>query len=61
MLQMVADHIISVKTNPFFGLREIPKLVELAESGKMAGKGVILIDEEEMERVREEGKTVPPV
>ncbi len=56
MLQTVADHNVSVKTNPFFGLNEIPKLVELAESGKMAGKGVIIVDEEEMKRVKE-GKT----
>ena len=56
MLQMVADNGISVKTNPFFGLREIPRLVELAESGKMAGKGVIVVDEEEIKRVKE-GKT----
>ena len=53
---MVADHNISVKTNPFFGLHEIPNLIELAESGKMAGKGVIVVDEEEMKRVQE-GKT----
>ena len=56
MLQMVADHNISVKTNPFFGLEEIPKLVELAENGKMAGKGVVVVDEHEMKRVKE-GKT----
>ena len=52
MLQMVADHHIVVKTNPFFGLGEIPKLVELAESGTMAGKGVVIIDEEEVKRVK---------
>lgn len=38
MLDMVAEHNISVKTNSFNGLREIPKLVELAHGGKMAGK-----------------------
>ena len=58
MLQMVADHNISVKTNPFFGLEEIPKLVELAESGKMAGKGVVIVDEQEIKRVKE-GETAP--
>lgn len=56
MLQTVAEHKISVKTNPFFGLREIQKLIELAQSGKMQGKAVVVIDEEEMKRVKE-GKT----
>ena len=56
MLEMVAEHNISVRTNPFYGLEEIPKLLELAESGKMSGKGVIIVDEKEMQRVRE-GKT----
>lgn len=56
MLKIVAEHKISVKTNPFFGLSEIPKLIELAHSGKMQGKGVIIVDEEEMKMVKE-GKT----
>lgn len=38
MLDIVAEHNISVKTNAFKGLKEIPKLVELAHGGKMAGK-----------------------
>ena len=50
MLEMVAEHNISVKTNPFFGLQEIPKLVKLAHSGKMAGKGVVIVDEDEIKR-----------
>jgi len=58
MLEMVAKYDISVKTNPFFGLKEIPKLLELAHSGKMAGKGVVIVDEEEMKRV-EDGDTAP--
>ena len=56
MLKTVAEHKISVKTNPFFGLREIPKMIELAHGGKMQGKAVVIIDEDEMERVKE-GKT----
>ena len=56
MLKTVAEHKISVKTNPFFGLRDIPQLIELAHSGKMQGKAVVIIDEEEMERMKE-GKT----
>ena len=56
MLQMVAEHSISVNTNPFFGLEAIPELVEFAESGRMKGKGVIVVDAEEMKRVKE-GRT----
>ncbi|KAL9004018.1 MAG: hypothetical protein Q9188_003159 [Gyalolechia gomerana] len=48
MLEFVAEHNITVKTNPFFGLKEIPRLIELAHSGKMAGKGVIIVDEDEI-------------
>ena len=58
MLQVVAEHGISVKTNPFFGLEEIPRLIELVESKKMAGKGVIIVDEEEMKKVKD-GRTAP--
>ena len=58
MLEMVAEHNITVKTNPFFGLHEIPKLVELAHSGKMAGKGVVIVDQDEIKR-RKEGISIP--
>lgn len=53
MLELVAEQNITVKTNPFFGLKEIPKMVELARSGKMAGKAVNIIDEEETKRVKQ--------
>lgn len=46
MLKFVAEHNIRVRTVAFNGLEEIPKLIELAESGKLAGKGVVLIDRE---------------
>jgi propanol-preferring alcohol dehydrogenase len=52
MLDLVAEHNITVKTNPFFGLKEIPRLVELAHSGKMAGKGVVFVEEKEIEKLR---------
>ena len=52
MLKTVAEHKISVKTNPFYGLGEIPQMIELAHSGKMQGKAVVIIDEEEIERVK---------
>ena len=50
MLEMVAEHNITVKTNPLLGLHELPKLLELAHSGKMAGKGVVIVDEDEIKR-----------
>ncbi|KAL8843272.1 MAG: hypothetical protein Q9176_002225 [Flavoplaca citrina] len=53
MLDFVAEHDITVRTNPFFGLKEIPRLVELAHSGKMAGKGVVIVDEDEIKNVKE--------
>jgi propanol-preferring alcohol dehydrogenase len=54
MLQIVAAHNVSVETNIFKGLGEIEKLVELAESGKMKGKGVIEMDSEQ---IRDEQKS----
>ena len=56
MLSIVAEHNISVKTNPFYGIREIPRLIELAETGKMQGKAIAIIDEDEIKRVKE-GRT----
>ena len=55
MLKTVAEHNISVKTNPFHGLEEIPDLVELAHSGHMQGKGIVIIDEEAIRREKEQG------
>ncbi|KAI9818163.1 MAG: hypothetical protein M1827_000788 [Pycnora praestabilis] len=45
MLKLVGEHSITVETNPFYGLKEVPHLVELAHSGKIKGKGVVIIDE----------------
>jgi len=56
MLRVVDKHGITVKTNPFNGLKEIEKVVELAESGKMKGKGVIIMD---LEQIEEEKKLGP--
>lgn len=53
MLELVAQHRISVKTNPFFGLKEISKLMDLVHSDNMAGKGIIVVDEDEQKRVKE--------
>jgi propanol-preferring alcohol dehydrogenase len=48
MLEVVAEHKITVRTNPFYGLAKIPELVELAHSGRMAGKGIIVVDPEQL-------------
>ena len=52
MLDMVAKHNIKVKTNSFNGLKELSKAVELAHSGKMQGKPIIIIDEEAIRNER---------
>jgi propanol-preferring alcohol dehydrogenase len=55
MLDLVARFDITVNTNAFTGLGEIEKLVELAHSGKMKGKGVIIMDQEQIEKEKELG------
>ncbi len=50
---MVAKHEIKVKTNPFFGLDEIPKLLDKVHTGKMAGKAVCIVSKEEQTKVKE--------
>jgi propanol-preferring alcohol dehydrogenase len=51
----VAAHGISVTGNTFHGLGEIEKLVRLAESGEMKGKGLVIVDPEQ---IRREGEDV---
>jgi propanol-preferring alcohol dehydrogenase len=53
MLDLVAEHNISVETNAFNGLRELPELIELVHGGKMQGKGIIIVDEEQIKREKE--------
>lgn len=53
MLQLVAEHGISVNGNPFHGLGEIEKLVRLAESGRMKGKGLVIVDPEQIRKEKE--------
>ena len=54
MLYDVAKHNIKVKTNLFYGLKEVPKMVELSHSGKMKGKAVCVVDKALLDQ--EEGK-----
>ena len=55
MLEVVSKHNIKVKTNAFKGIKEVPKATELAHSGKMQGKPVILIDHEAIENEKMSG------
>jgi D-arabinose 1-dehydrogenase-like Zn-dependent alcohol dehydrogenase len=44
MLESVARHKISVDTQHFHGLNEVSTLLERVESGKLAGKAVVIVD-----------------
>ncbi|TGO90823.1 hypothetical protein BPOR_0049g00030 [Botrytis porri] len=55
MLELVSKHNIKIQTNSFKGLGEIPKAVELAHSGIMKGKPVIIVDDEAIEREKKSG------
>ncbi|CZS94475.1 related to alcohol dehydrogenase [Rhynchosporium agropyri] len=55
MLKIASENKISVRTNPFYGIKEIPKAVELAHSGQMQGKPVIIIDNGAIENERKSG------
>ena len=54
MLDLVAKKNITVKSNPFCGLSELPKLIDLAQGGKMAGKGILVVDEKEVQHLKKE-------
>jgi propanol-preferring alcohol dehydrogenase len=58
MLAFVAEHGINVETNVFHGLGEVEKVVELAEGGKMSGKGIVVVDKEQIAKEKELGSTV---
>ncbi|OQV06503.1 Alcohol dehydrogenase GroES-like domain-containing protein [Cladophialophora immunda] len=50
MLNDAGKHGIKVETNIFYGLEEVPKMVELAHSGKMKGKAVCVVDKVEFDK-----------
>jgi propanol-preferring alcohol dehydrogenase len=58
MLEIVAEHGVGVTTNKFKGLSELEACIELAHSGKMSGKGIVVMDQEQIQREREIGATV---
>ncbi len=49
MLDTIAKHGVTVTTVPFQGLDKIEELVELVHSGKIKGKAVIVVDQEQID------------
>ena len=56
MLQVVAEHGIQVRKNVVRGLDKVPEVMKLVESGKMSGKGVVVIHEGDVGRQGMEGE-----
>ena len=48
MLNLVGKNGIKVETNRFYGLNEVPKMIDLAHSGKMKGKAVCIVDKSQV-------------
>lgn len=55
MMRDIVEHKIKVKTNVFHGLDKIKELTELVHGGKIQGKAVIIVDEEQIKKERELG------
>ncbi|KAK4546028.1 hypothetical protein LTR36_002165 [Oleoguttula mirabilis] len=55
MLRCIAEHGITVKTNVFYGLDKIHDLVDMVHGGKIQGKAVIVVDEEQIEHEKKIG------
>jgi propanol-preferring alcohol dehydrogenase len=55
MLKCIAEHGVTVKTNPFYGLDKIEDLVSMVHGGKIQGKAIIVVDEEQIKREKELG------
>jgi propanol-preferring alcohol dehydrogenase len=54
MLNDAEKYNIKVETNLFYGLEQVPKMVELAHSGKMSGKAVCIVDQVEFDKEKAE-------
>lgn len=50
MVEFIAEKGIEVKTNVFDGLDKIGSLLDMVHSGKIQGKGVIIVDQEQMDK-----------
>ncbi|KAF6813570.1 alcohol dehydrogenase GroES-like domain-containing protein [Colletotrichum musicola] len=55
MLEHVEEHGIKLENNIFHGLDKIHEAVELVHSGKISGKAVIIVDEEQVEQDKKLG------
>ncbi|TKA25817.1 hypothetical protein B0A50_05572 [Salinomyces thailandicus] len=55
MLKCIAEHGVTVKTNPFQGLDKIFDLVEMVHGGKIQGKAIIVVDQEQIEHEKKLG------
>jgi len=55
MLKCIAEHGVTVKTNPFHGLDKIEDLVSMVHGGKIQGKAIIIVDDEQIKREKELG------
>ena len=53
MLDLVTEYNISVKTKAFQGLEKLHELIELVQSGKLKGKGIIIVDADAMIKERQ--------
>jgi propanol-preferring alcohol dehydrogenase len=55
MLKCIAEHGVTVKTNPFYGLDKIENLVSMVHGGKIQGKAIIVVDEEQIAQEKKLG------
>ena len=55
MLKCIAEHGVKVTTNPFHGLDKIEELVELVHGGKIKGKAIIIVDDEQVKKEQKLG------
>lgn len=55
MLDCIAKNGVTVKTNPFYGLDKIEDLQKMVHSGKIQGKAVIVVDNDQIEAEKKIG------
>ena len=45
-MDTVVEHDIQIESNIFYGLHEVPRAVDMLQTGQYRGKGVIVVDKE---------------
>lgn len=55
MVKFIAEHGIKVKANVFDGLKSIETLLDTVHSGKIQGKAVIVVDQDQMDKEKAKG------